>query len=207
MIGNLSDREHTGPSLLKTDASLLLTPKSRSAQVLTGLTLLGGIGVGLYFLFQETIGGIPLVTKIFHRERADGVDQRLQDFLDNWQANGSFPLKVIFGNRSLAQQQSLYAEGRTTPGPNAGKAGFPPLGQTVTNANSNVNSAHGHGGAIDVLPTDAAGLSAVEDYTGNEGMFQEIQRRAEGMGLVSGASWQDYGHVEVPDWNSLPVIT
>lgn len=194
----------------------------KPAKVLLGMTILGGIGAGFYLLFSDAgVGGLPFVSKVFHRERADGVDPRIQAFLDDWNANGPFPIKIVFGIRTLAQQQALWAEGRdpNDPGTSATtSADYPPHkgnvvdpSAIVTEADSNVNSAHGHGGAIDAYPTDAAGLSAVTEYTSaSAAQFQEYGRRAVAAGLVWGGNWatlKDYGHVETPDWQSLPVVS
>jgi hypothetical protein len=40
-------------------------------------------------------------------------------------------MKVVQGLRTVAQQQELYAQGRTKPGPDVSPAR--PLGRTVTN--------------------------------------------------------------------------
>ena len=60
-----------------------------------------------------------------------------------------FPMKVTQGLRTVATQQALYAQGRTTPGPNVrpGK----PLGSIVTNADGVIKRSRHQASAEDGL--------------------------------------------------------
>ena len=67
-----------------------------------------------------------------------------------------FPMKVCQGYRTLAEQQALYAQGRTQPGPNPSHQR--PIGQTVTDCDGTTTvSEHQKGRAVDCC---AAGLVA-----------------------------------------------
>lgn len=154
---------------------------------------------------------------VFHRERADGVDDRLQAFLDYWDANGPFPITIPAngGIRTDATQAGLFAQGRSTPGPNAGMAGHSSLGDKVTNASTASTTAHGHAGALDIYPAvlNASGTAVASVRTGGQGtadwaLFQTIGRLAKAHGLRWGGDFSspvDGPHVEVPDWQSLPI--
>lgn len=126
------------------------------------------------------------VFPVVHRERADGVDQRLQDFLDAWEQSGPFEICVCpkGGVRTDAQLQAdLYASGKT-------------------NAASLADTPHGRGGAVDVAPYyDFA--PHWEDW----GPFEVIGSFAEAMGLRWGGTFtslKDGPHVEISSWQSLP---
>lgn len=124
---------------------------------------------------------------IYHRERADGVDDRLQAFLDLWAANGGFDLVVLpkGGLRTdEAEQEALFK---------AGTSKAPTLGETP----------HGHAGAVDVAP-----------YIDGEvpwdrwDLFQQIGEMGKSVGLKWGgdfSSLKDGPHLEVPDWRELPM--
>jgi hypothetical protein len=144
-----------------------------------------------------------LRVRVYHRERADGVDGRLLGFLDSWAKTGPFAIVVpeFGGLRTLAQQQELYARGRTKPG------------RIVTNAKSVADAPHGRGAAIDVAPfrKDAkSGLYA--PYYEDVGAFHTIGAFAEAMGLEWGGRWRtdtfpdgDQPHIQVPNWRLLPI--
>lgn len=180
--------------------------------VWTPIGILAGLGASL-FVFRQVYGGIPLVTRIYHRERADGVDARLQNFLTSWERIGPFPIMVgqYGGVRTLADQQYLYAKGRTIKG-EAPYTPERPLGQTVTDADSNSNSAHGHSGALDIWPVSALGQPQFA-MTDPEvaARYARIGSFAKSMGLEWGGDWPaqgkraDYAHIQVAAWASLPL--
>lgn len=140
---------------------------------------------------------------VFHRSRAAGVDRRLLEFLDWWEAFGPFPIMVgdRGGVRTDAEQAALFAQGRTVPG------------DIVTNASTASSTAHGHGGALDLYPvrptSDGKRIAAVLDK--ELMLFEQIGHLAESHGLVWGGRFNtatlkaDRPHVEVPNWRLLPI--
>jgi peptidoglycan L-alanyl-D-glutamate endopeptidase CwlK len=138
---------------------------------------------------------------IIYRERAAGVDQRLQALMDRWAQELPFSVVVQPGGgcRTQAEQAALYAQGRTAPGP------------IVTNAPSAAASAHGHSGAIDAMPLGDSGRIEWDttETLYRVGLMADI---AEEMGLEWGGRWEklfpphgDYDHFQVPDWKTLPL--
>lgn len=128
---------------------------------------------------------------VYHRERAAGVDQRLVELLEWWDAHGPWPVVIPEhgGLRtSEAEQAELYARG-------------------VTHARTLAATPHGHAGALDLAPyrRQAGGLYA-PDFS-RPADFSAIGLAAEALGLVWGGRWTDpdLPHVEVPDWRSLPM--
>ena len=94
---------------------------------------------------------------------------------------------VPSGRRTIAEQDKLYAQGRTTPG------------EIVTKAKGG-QSAHNFGLAADLCPLDEHGelwWSAPDD------VWQVIHNLAEQSGLLdSGYDWKftDRPHIEDPKW-------
>lgn len=189
--------------------SLVRLRKRAAKSYWTPVFVLGGFAafVGIYSWF---VGGVPLLTKIYNRGRADGSDARLQAFLTWWEQNGPFPITVGYdgGVRTLEKQQELYAKGRTTKGEPPYTA-EKPLGSTVTDANSNVNSPHGHAAALDLYPVNALG-KAMTNAADPETLakFQTIGTTAKAMGFAWGGDWKrlDYPHIEIVGWANLPVV-
>lgn len=169
------------------------------------LALLGvvAIGAGGYVVSQQP-------RRLYRRERADGTDPKLQEFLDWWQDVGPFPLVVTSGVRTDAEQAALYAKGRTAPGP------------VVTNAATTASTAHGlrlrdgkpKGQGFDAYPVKRAkGSKVLEIHLGNAGdaeglaKFEQLGAAATKFGLVWGGKWTglpDRPHIETPDWRLLP---
>jgi len=125
---------------------------------------------------------------VFHRERADGVDQRLQDFLDSWAQYGTFDLVVLpdGGLRTdEALQEQFYADGKSK-------------------AATLAETPHGRGGAIDVAPR----INGVVPWDRWD-LFQAIGQYGKSIGLNWGGDFltekRDGPHLEVPDWRSLPL--
>jgi len=79
-------------------------------------------------------------------------------------------IRVTQGLRSWGEQEALYAQGRTLPGPK------------VTNAMPGY-SWHNFGLAVDVAPFDAAGQP---DWNAADPVWRMIISVGEGMGLYSG---------------------
>lgn len=146
--------------------------------------------------------------KVFNRSRADRVNAKLRAFLDWWEKNGTFDITIPKDGtvRTQAEQEALYAQGRTKPG------------KIITNASNVLTTAHGRGGALDVYPVRTSALGLVlRIYTGDESdpadraeamkRFRLFGEAAERFGLTWGGRWKspvDSPHIEVTDWKSLP---
>jgi peptidoglycan L-alanyl-D-glutamate endopeptidase CwlK len=87
----------------------------------------------------------------------------------------SFPIMVVQGLRTYAQQEALFAQGRTTPGP------------IVTNAHA-FQTAHCFMYAVDVAPSDGFSI----DWTGKDAKWQELLAKAPSCGLAEGAEWRSF---------------
>ena len=91
--------------------------------------------------------------------------------------------------RSVAEQDALYAQGRTT------------AGNIVTYAKgSSYSSMHQWGVAFDVIRNDGKGL-----YNNNDGWFDKVGRLGKSLGLEWGGDWTspvDKPHFQLPDWGS-----
>lgn len=157
---------------------------------------------------------------VFHlQERLvrPGVDQRILDFFQWWQANGPHPLAIppTGGRRTdEAVQAALYAQGRTAPGPHAGEEGFPVLGLTVTAAATLADTPHGRGGAADAYPvilsTTGLKVAALDLDERNPRVrlkFEHYGLLAEEHGLEWGGRWKrkDLPHCQVRSWRDLPL--
>lgn len=123
---------------------------------------------------------------IFHRERADGVEVRLQAFLDWWMVNGPFDLMVLKdgGVRTDAAAQMAFF--------NAGRSKAMTLDQTP----------HGRAGALDVAPYINGAVPWL-DWS----LFERMGVLAESQGFVWGGRWtspRDGDHIECADWRTLP---
>lgn len=192
----------------------LTTIRRRAARsIWTPIGILAALGASL-FVFRKVYGGIPLVTRIYHRERADGVLRELQSFLDWWQQSGPFPIMVgeNGGARDTATQDRLYAQGRTAPG------------AVVTHA-SGTTSPHTRAAALDLWPVNAAGIPQFKVGVFSNGQwvgtadhpldpehlarYMEIGRLAKAHGFEWGGDWsaanKDLPHIEVRGWASLPL--
>ncbi len=86
-------------------------------------------------------------------------------------------IKIISTFRTEAEQNRLYAQGRTLPGP------------VVTNAQAG-QSYHNYGLAFDIGNADGSPIN------GEDGALAHIGTYAESIGLVWGESFGDFGHFE-----------
>jgi peptidoglycan L-alanyl-D-glutamate endopeptidase CwlK len=93
---------------------------------------------------------------------------QLQDMLE-------FPILVTQGLRTWAEQDALYAQGRTAPG------------RIVTEAKGG-ESMHNFGLAVDVAPTDGHSI----DWNGRDAKWEAILAKAPTVGLAEGAAWRTY---------------
>lgn len=96
---------------------------------------------------------------------------------------------IVQARRTIAEQNALYAKGRTAPG------------EKVTNAKGG-QSPHNFGEAVDLCPMKDgnAWWNAPDKY------WQSLGGLAEGMGLVWGGNFKsiiDKPHVESKDWKNL----
>ena len=91
--------------------------------------------------------------------------------------------------RSVAEQDALYAQGRTKPG------------KIVTNARgSNYSSMHQWGVAFDFYRNDGKGA-----YNNSGHFFEKVGALGQSIGLEWGGSWKsikDMPHFQLPDWGS-----
>jgi hypothetical protein len=146
------------------------------------------------------------------------ANELLQKFVAWWAASGPFPIKVVEGRRTDAEQlsrfqhgrQRLYAESWVVTNQAA----------IVTNARWASDSAHGHDAAIDCYPVRELYHSGAVRlvYLGNEGdplVRAEALRRleiyadlVEEHGLESGRNFpglRDLPHAQDPAWRTRPV--
>ncbi len=93
--------------------------------------------------------------------------------------------------RSVAEQDALYAQGRTT------------AGNIVTNAKgSSYSSMHQWGVAFDVIRNDGKGA-----YNDNDGWFSKVGKVGKSLGLEWGGDWTspvDKPHFQLSQWGSTP---
>lgn len=93
--------------------------------------------------------------------------------------------------RTVAEQDALYAKGRTTSG------------SIVTNAKgSSYSSMHQWGVAFDFYRNDGTGA-----YNDSDGFFTNVGRIGKSIGLEWGGDWtsiKDKPHFQLPDWGSTP---
>ena len=104
-------------------------------------------------------------------------------------AGAGLPIKIGESFRSVAEQDALYAQGRTQPG------------SIVTNAKgSSYSSQHQWGIAADFYRADGKGAyNEAGDY------FNRVGAIAKQLGLAWGGDWKsivDKPHVYLPDWGS-----
>ena len=92
----------------------------------------------------------------------------------------SIVIEVTQGLRTWAEQDALYAQGRTTPGP------------IVTDAKGG-ESWHNYGCAADIAPF----VGSIPDWNLNHPAWARIVVVGESLGLVSGISWHDEPHFEL----------
>lgn len=113
------------------------------------------------------------------------VDQ----FLADCKAAG-LDLIVTCTSRTNAEQDALYAQGRTTSG------------AIVTNARAG-QSAHNYGLAIDIVPV----VNGKPDWNGGDAVWQQIGNLGQARGLewygAPDAVFKELPHFQVPNWRSL----
>ena len=90
-------------------------------------------------------------------------------------------IRVVQGLRTVAEQNALYAQGRTTPG------------KIVTNAQGG-HSWHNFGLAVDCVPGIRGAAKWTPNWDASSPDFAAMIAAGEAQGLVSGARW-----VSMPD--------
>jgi peptidoglycan L-alanyl-D-glutamate endopeptidase CwlK len=100
-----------------------------------------------------------------------------------------FPLRITAGIRTVAQQDALYAQGRTEPGP------------VVTNAQG-TESNHVLGLACDIVPMDLPDVHP--DWDASDASWKRIVALAASNGLRDGVSWKDEPHLELAEVPEVP---
>lgn len=102
-------------------------------------------------------------------------------------------LKIGIGEcyRTVAEQDKLYAQGRTTPG------------KKVTNAKgSSYSSMHQWYVAFDFYRNDGKGA-----YDNKDKFFNKVGKIGKDLGLIWGGSWitsKDLPHFQLKDWGNTP---
>lgn len=120
------------------------------------------------------------------------LQQKLSE-LDNLCRKNGLEIKITECLRSVAEQDALYAQGRTKPG------------NKVTNAKgSSYSSQHQWGIAADFCRNDGTGAF---NTAGN--FFEKIGSMAKSIGLGWGGDWKspvDRPHLYLPQWGSTASV-
>lgn len=113
--------------------------------------------------------------------------QKLADELVTACERKGLPIKITECFRTVAEQEALYAQGRTKPG------------KIVTNARgSTYSSCHMWGIAFDICRNDGKGA-----YEDGDGFFSKVGQIGKALGLRWGGDWvsiKDKPHFQLPDW-------
>lgn len=103
--------------------------------------------------------------------------------------------------RTQAEQDALYAKGRTKPG------------KIVTKAKGNTySSMHQWGVAVDIylkMDVDGDGSIADDAFNNSTGLFNKIGKIGQSIGLEWGGSWKsikDLPHFQLPQYGSTPAL-
>lgn len=114
-------------------------------------------------------------------------------------SNQGITIKIGECLRTTAEQDALYAKGRTTPG------------SIVTNAKgSSYSSQHQWGIAADFyldMDIDEDGSKSDDAFNNVTGLFDKTGALAKSIGLGWGGDWKspvDKPHLYLPDWGSTP---
>lgn len=116
------------------------------------------------------------------------LQQKIVTFLNNCYKNG-YKVKITECFRTVAEQDALYAKGRTAPG------------SIVTNAKgSSYSSQHQWGVAFDICRNDGTGA-----YNDTDKWFSKVATIGKACGLGWGGDWKspvDKPHFYLKDWGS-----
>jgi peptidoglycan LD-endopeptidase CwlK len=121
--------------------------------------------------------------------RLGEVHPELSKRIHNLASQLDFNIRVTQGIRTVAQQDTLYAQGRTTPGP------------IITNARG-TESNHTLGLAVDIVPMDLP--DDHPDWDENAASWQRIVALAPTCGLRDGKSFHDEPHLELMEVPEVP---
>jgi peptidoglycan L-alanyl-D-glutamate endopeptidase CwlK len=113
---------------------------------------------------------------------------RIFNLADALVASG-FIIQVTQGIRTIAEQNAIYAKGRTTPG------------RIVTYAQG-TQSNHVMGIAVDVAPF----LDGIPDWNPSHPDWQRIVALASSYSLRDGISWRDEPHLELAECPTEPTL-
>jgi peptidoglycan L-alanyl-D-glutamate endopeptidase CwlK len=100
--------------------------------------------------------------------------------------------------RTVAEQDAIYAQGRTTPG------------KVVSNAKgSTYSSMHQWGIAFDFYldeDVDKDGKTSDDAFNNSTALFDKVGKIGKSIGLEWGGNWSkpDRPHFQLPDWGSTP---
>lgn len=101
--------------------------------------------------------------------------------------------------RTVAEQDALYAKGRTMPG------------KIVTKAKGNTySSMHQWGVAFDFylkMDVDGDGSTSDDAFNNSTGLYDKVGKIGQSIGLEWGGSWKsikDRPHFQLPNWGSTP---
>lgn len=97
-------------------------------------------------------------------------------------------MRMTQGLRTPAEQNALYAQGRTTAGPRVTKA------RAGQGPHCPSRDGTGPGLAVDWCFTSG------HPYVGHDAEWARFRQFVAQAGLVSGTSWGDGDHVEMPEW-------
>lgn len=116
------------------------------------------------------------------------LQKKAKELVDKCAKNG-LKIKITECLRTTAEQDALYAQGRTKPG------------SIVTNAKgSTYNSMHQWGVAFDFCRNDGKGA-----FNDNDGFFTKVGKIGVSIGLEWGGNWKsikDKPHFQLPNWGS-----
>lgn len=155
--------------------------------------------------------------KLLRVDRLYQVHPRLRLFAQQMADSSNQTWLVVTGVRGQHEVDLKYAQGRTAPGPHAGEAGYPPLGETITNVSSMAKAPHAMrvypngtwGCAVDLQFFVQGTMSLAEGKEPAEvAVYLELGELAEKAGLVWGGRFTrvDQAHVETPDWRNFPPV-
>lgn len=131
-------------------------------------------------------------TSMIHPRLVEKLNQ-----LVNVCKNNRISIEFSSGYRSFAEQDKLYAQGRTEPG------------MKVTNARGGY-SQHNWGIAADFyldMDVDGDGTKSDDAFNNNSGLFDKVGKLAGTVGLGWGGNWtspKDRPHLYLPDWGDTP---
>lgn len=129
------------------------------------------------------------------RERADGVHPALQALLDAWEREGTHV--VVIGGGEDWPPGGLRTDA-------LGQAAAAAVG--LSGAMTLQQTPHGRGAALDVWPEGFNPRQSFEAQPGMRELMVVFGEWAERKGYAWGGRWtkQDFPHVELRDWRSLP---